>query len=88
MTTITVPKVCDFCGLKIESEMKYKLQLSQRSVKGKSKKGQFVKCANDMDMCHECFMSCTKVGFKPDWVTLKKDEAGKWTELEEQEKIA
>lgn len=84
MTSKNIPKTCDFCGEDIVSEMKYKLQLSQRG----GSKGKFVKCNNDMDMCHPCFKKSTDKGFKPAWVTLVKDDnTGKWSELDPQEQI-
>jgi hypothetical protein len=84
MTTKNVPRICDACGSDIESEQQYKLQFSQRMPKGSKKaKGKFVKAGNDADMCHPCFIEFCKHGFKPDWVTLEKDDSGKWVVLEE-----
>ena len=82
MTTKIVPRICDFCGHDISSEMKYKLQISQRG--DKKKKGEslsFVKANNDADMCHECFLKIGRNGYKPDWVTLEKNTDGKWVTL-------
>ena len=73
MTSKSVPKICDFCGKEITSEIKYRAQISQ--VGTKWKKGgvrKFTKANNDADMCHPCFMSMDKVGYKPDFVVLTK----------------
>ncbi len=73
MTSKTVPKICDFCGKEIKSEIKYRAQLSQVGKKWiKGAKRQFTKANNDADMCHDCFMAMDKVGYKPDWVVLTK----------------
>ncbi len=84
MTSKKVPRVCDFCAKDILTEMKYKLQVSQRG----SVKGKFVKSNSDMDMCHDCFMkSCTN-GYKPIWITLVKNEqTGKWDEVDPQKNL-
>ena len=83
MTSKQTPRVCDFCATDIMSEMKYTLQLSQRG----GIKGKFVKCDNNADMCHDCFLKICKNGFKPKWVTLVKGQDGKWAVLDEQTKL-
>jgi hypothetical protein len=81
MTTQRLPSICDFCAQEIVSEMRYRLDINQKSKV--SIKGQFVKCSNSADMCHTCFMEVCTNGFKPKWVKLVKDEAtGKWIERE------
>ena len=73
MTSKTVPKICDFCGKEVKSEVRYRAQISQ--VGAKWKKGavrKFTKAQNDADMCHDCFMNMDKVGYKPDFITLTK----------------
>ena len=81
MTTQRLPSICDFCAQEIVSEMKYRLDINQKSKV--SMKGQFVKCSNSADMCHPCFIKVCTNGFKPKWVKLVKDEAtGKWIEHE------
>ena len=84
MTSKKVSRVCDFCANDIVSEMKYKLQISQR---GSPIKGEFVKANNDADMCHTCFIHMGTMGYKPEWITLKKNESGKWEEIDTQKKI-
>ena len=85
MTSKKVPRVCDFCANDIVSEMKYKLQISQR---GSPVKGEFIKANNDADMCQECFLKICKNGYAPNWITLKKNEqTSKWEEIDPQKKI-
>ena len=77
MTRKIQPAVCDFCAKDITTEMQYRLDINQKG----STKGQFVKCSNSADMCHDCFIQICSNGFKPKWVRLvKNDVTGKWTE--------
>ncbi len=73
MTTKKVPRTCDFCGKDIISEQQYKVQFTLRG----GKKGEFTKANNDADSCHPCFLEICKNGYKPNWVTMYKDEESK-----------
>lgn len=79
MTRQQLPAVCDFCAKNVTSEMQYRLDINQKG----SGKGQFVKCSNSADMCHDCFIEVCSNGFKPKWIKLVKNEStGKWDEVE------
>jgi hypothetical protein len=80
MTRKIQPAVCDFCAKDITTEMQYRLDINQKG----STKGQFVKCSNSADMCHDCFIQICSNGFKPKWIKLVKNDAtGKWDEYTE-----
>jgi hypothetical protein len=84
MTRKIVNPVCDLCGLDVLSEQRYRMDINQTG----NGKGKFVKCSNSADMCHTCFLNICKNGFKPQWVTLvKNDVTGKWDIHEEQQKF-
>jgi len=88
LTRQTLPDICDFCGQDITKGMQYRLQYSQKSPKGESKKGEFVKANNQADQCHKCFTEMCKNGYKPDWLKLVKNEqSGKWEAFDPQEKL-
>lgn len=88
MTRQVLPDVCDTCGKEIKSGAQYSLQYSQKTPKGESKKGVFIKANNPADQCHKCFTEMCKNGYKPNWVTLKKNEqSGKWEEVDPQETL-
>lgn len=75
MTKQKVPSICDLDGKPITTEESYSLDVSKKN----STAGQFTKCKNKMDICHDCFMKFVKAGYQPEWVTLKKGADGKWS---------
>jgi len=84
MTRQIINPTCDFCAKEVTSEQRYRIDINQSG----NGKGKFVKCDNSADMCHSCFMSTCQNGFKPQWVTLlKNDQTGKWDRVEEQQKL-
>ena len=82
MTRPKILNICDFCGKEIAIDaQEYTAQFSQKGAG----KGKFVKASNKADICHPCFLEVCKTGYKPDWVTLRKnDESGKWEEVDEE----
>ena len=84
MTRQIMPSVCDGCAKEIKSGEHYSIQFSKKN----QGKGNFVKCSNNADMCHTCFMKMCKNGFKPLWIKLQKDDVtGKWVEVDDQRKL-
>jgi hypothetical protein len=81
MTRKITPAICDFCAKDILTEMQYRLDINQRG----SIRGQFIKCSNSADMCHDCFIQVCSNGFKPKWVKLVKQVDGSWIETGEPE---
>ena len=76
MTSKTVPRTCDFCAKDITSEKKYRAQISERTAKGDYPEATIVKCKNDADMCHGCFLEICKNGYEPKWIHIVKNDEG------------
>lgn len=88
MTSQKQPRICDSCGKKCkEGDEVYKLQISKRGNQD-SVKGEFVKANNDADMCHPCFMKMATTGYKPNWIKLRKNQDGKWVEVDDQQRLS
>ncbi len=89
MTRKVVNPICDLCAQEVTSEQRYRMDINQTG----NGKGKFVKCSNSADMCHPCYLKICTNGFKPNWITLVKNEVegsknyGKWEEVEEFETL-
>ena len=77
MTSKITPRTCDFCAKDITSEKKYRAQINERSKKGDYAEATIVKCKNDADMCHGCFLEICENGYKPEWIHVVKNDEGR-----------
>ena len=88
MTSKIVPRTCDLCGKDVTSEKKYRAQINERTSKGDYSEATIVKCKNDADMCHGCFLEICKNGYEPKWVKIVKNDEGRspsWLPIEERD---
>ena len=86
MTSKIVPRTCDLCAKDITSEKKYRFQVTERTTKGDYSEATIVKCKNDADMCHPCFLEMCNNGYKPNWIKVVKNDEGKtplWLDIEQ-----
>ena len=57
-------------------------------MKGDYNEATIVKCKNDADMCHGCFLEICENGYKPLWVKIVKNDEGRepnWLPTEERD---